>query len=215
MALTNNEKQIRYKKMEKLKDYAKDVMIQMIMQQGMSFDLYNRKSDNEIRDEINSIVNLPSGWTNEDYNFAFKKLQFLQNAFYDNPNLLKTDISEGHPINKVSSENEYRRAVSKAPEVIQNIKSILKLAELNKSDQIAVVAEVMRRLAKELLNEREIPVTYANAVALSLIGHQYDKPEWTWQKLAENLAIQNGKDKAKRIVKELKNPNVDKDGGLL
>ena len=46
--------------------------------------------------------------------------------------------------------------------------------------------------------------TLANATALSLIGHQYDKPEWTWKKLAENLVTQNGKDKAKLIIKEIK-----------
>lgn len=204
MALTNNEKQIRYKKLEKLKKYAKDVMIQLIMYHGMSVDIFTRKSDDEIRDEINSIINLPNGWTDDDYNFALKKLQSLQNEFYDNPHLMNNDIDEGHPNLSVSSENERRKAASKAPEVVQNIRSILKLADLNKSDQIAVIAEVMRRLAKELVNERQIPVTLANATALSLIGHQYDKPEWTWKKLAENLVTQNGKDKAKLIIKEIK-----------
>ena len=170
MALTNNEKQIRYKKLEKLKAYAKDVMIKMIMHQGMSFDLYNRKSDSEIRDEINSIINLPSGWTDDDYNFALKKLDSLQNEFYDNPHLMNNDIYAGHPNHKVDSVHETRRVISKAPEVVQNIKSILKLADLNISDQIAVLAELMRRLAKELLNERQIPVTFANATAFSLIG---------------------------------------------
>ena len=204
MALTNNEKQIRYKKLEKLKKYAKDVMIQLIMYHGMSVDIFTRKSDDEIRDEINSIINLPNGWTDDDYNFALKKLQSLQNEFYDNPHLMNNDIYGGHPNPTPSSVNESRRVISKAPEVVQSIKSILKLTELNKSDQIAVIAEVMRRLAKELLNDRQIPVTYANAVAFSLIGHQYDKPEWTWKKLAENLVTQNGKDKAKLIIKEIK-----------
>ena len=215
MALTNNEKQIRYKKMEKLKDYAKDVMIQMIMHHGMSRDFFNRKSDAEIRDEINSIINLPNGWTDDDYNIAVQKLQNIQKEFYDNPFLMNNDIYNGHPTLIVPSVNESRRVVSKAPEVVQNIRSILKLVNFNTSDQIAVIAEVMRRLAKELVNERQIPITLANATALSLIGHQYDKPEWTWKKLAENLVTQNGKDKAKQIIKELKNPDIDKDGGLL
>lgn len=205
MALTNNEKQIRHKKLEKLKNAGNKIIIELTMYHGSSNDFFNRKSNSEIRDEINSIINLPSGWTDDDYNFAAKRLENIANTILDNPHLMNNDISYAHiNDNSIAAINECKKLKFKAPEVVKNIKSILKLTELNTSDQIAVIAEVMRRLAKELLNERVPPKTYANATALSLIGPQYDKPEWTWKKLAENLVTQNGKDKAKLIIKEIK-----------
>ena len=72
MALTNNEKQIRYKKLEALKKYGNEVLIKLFfMNNGL--DWKSEKSNEEIKDEIESIVNLPAGWTEEDYNLAFQK----------------------------------------------------------------------------------------------------------------------------------------------
>ena len=104
--------------------------------------------------------------------------------------------------------NELRRAECKASETARNIKSILKLPELTKSDQIAVVAEVMRQLARELLVERNIPITFANATAFSLIGHQYAKPEWVCNILARNLHTQCSREFTDNLIKELQNLDI-------
>lgn len=215
MALTNNEKQIRHKKLEELKKYGNDVLLYLIMRNDMSFSNYGKKSNEEIQEEINSIINLPNGWTPEDYNSALKKLDNIKNRLYDNPHLMNNDINGGHDFYAPNYNTmDIRKAEWKAPEVVRNIKSILKLSELNKSDQIAVIAEVMRQLAKEILDEKTVPKTFANATALSLIGHQYDKPQWTWETLAQNLFVQNGAEKADEIAKALKNPKVRNKGGL-
>ena len=102
----------------------------------------------------------------------------------------------------------------KAAEVVRNIQSTLKLSELKKTDQIAAVTEVMRRLAVELLSEKTKPKTFANATALSLIDQNYEKPDWVCEVLAQNLFVQNGADTADEIAKALKNPKVRNKGGL-
>ena len=103
----------------------------------------------------------------------------------------------------------------KIAEVVRNIKSTLKLSELKISDQVAAIAEVMRFLGIELLNEKKIPVTFANATALSLIDQNYEQPDWTWEVLAQNLYIQNSKNKAEIIAKELINPEIESKGDLV
>lgn len=210
MALTNNEKQIRHKKLEELKKFGNEVLFRLILMN----DGFNRnidKSNEELKAEIESLVNLPSGWTEEDFNSSVKKLNNMMNTTVDNPHLMNNDINSSRSIMDPNfNMMELRKAEYKAPEVVRNIKSTLKLSELNKSDQIAVVAEVMRQLAKELLDEKSIPKTFANATALSLIGHQYEKPEWTWNILARNLYTQNSKEYTDKLVTELQKPGLDK-----
>lgn len=212
MALTNNEKQIRHKKLEELKKFGNEVLLRLIFMN----DGFNRnidKTNEEFRAEIESLVNLPSGWTEEDFNNSVRKLNNYMNTTVDNPHLLNNDITSSRSIRDPNfNMMDLRKAEYKAPEVVRNIKSTLKLSELNKSDQIAVVAEVMRQLAKELLDESKIPKTFANATAFSLIGHQYDKPEWTWNILARNLYIQNSKEYTDKLVTELQSPDIDKGG---
>ena len=72
MALTNNEKQIRRKQLEALKKYGNDVLLYLILSNSHIRGEYN-KSNEELKAEIDDIVNLPNGWTNEDYKTAEKK----------------------------------------------------------------------------------------------------------------------------------------------
>ena len=214
MALTNNEKQIRHKKLEALKKYGNDVLVQLFfMNNGINRP--REKSNEEIKAEIESIVNLPSGWTDEDYNLAIQKIRNMNVTALCNPHLMNNDINYRSRIFEPNiSGFEIRRVEYKAAEVVRNILSTLKLSELSKSDQIAAVAEVMRRLAVELLSEKSKPVTFANATALSLIDSNYEKPEWVNEILAQNLYIQNGKENAKKIAKALTSSDIEKKGGL-
>jgi hypothetical protein len=132
-----------------------------------------------------------------------------------NPHLMNNDINGARSIFDPDFDTwEVRKAEYKAAEVVRNIKSTLKLSELKVTDQVAVIAEVMRFLGVELLNEKKVPVTFANATALSLIDQNYEKPDWTWQVLAQNLYVQNSKEKAEIIAKELSNPEMESKGGL-
>ena len=214
MALTNNEKQIRHKKLEALKKYGNDVLVQLFfMNNGINRP--REKSNEEIKAEIESIVNLPSGWTDEDYDLAIQKIRNMNVTALCNPHLMNNDINyRSRNFEPNISEFEIRRVEYKAAEVVRNILSTLKLSELSKSDQIAAVAEVMRRLAVELLSEKSKPVTFANATALSLIDSNYEKPEWVNEILAQNLYIQNGKENAKKIAKALTSSDIEKKGGL-
>lgn len=214
MALTNNEKQIRHKKLEALKKYGNDVLVQLFfMNNGINRP--REKSNEEIKAEIESIVNLPSGWTDEDYNLAIQKIRNMNVTALCNPHLMNNDINYRSRIFEHNiSGFEIRRVEYKAAEVVRNILSTLKLSELSKSDQIATVAEVMRRLAVEFLSEKSKPVTFANATALSLIDSNYEKPEWVNEILAQNLYIQNGKENAKKIAKALTSSDIEKKGGL-
>lgn len=209
MALTNNEKQIRHKKLEDLKKCGNEVLMNVLfLNSGINRPI--EKSNEEIRNEIQSIVNLPSGWSEEDLHSAYRKLKTYVNESYDNPHLMNNDICAGHPILDPNFKiTDYKISKYKAPKVVHNIKSTLELSELNTSDQIAVVAEVMRQLAKKLLTENNVPETFSNATAISLIGPQYDKPKWTWRALARNLNTQNTMENVEELIVELQKKEID------
>mgnify|MGYP003293675814 CR=1 FL=1 len=171
----------------------------------------------EIYSEMVKVLDKKRVKDRQSYFVKFLKLKAnldgYMNTTEDNPHLMNNDITSSRSIRDPNfNMMDLRKAEYKAPEVVRNIKSTLKLSELNKSDQIAVVAEVMRQLAKELLDESKIPKTFANATAFSLIGHQYDKPEWTCNILARNLYIQNSKEYTDKLVTELQSPDLDKGG---
>lgn len=215
MALTNNEKQIRHKKLEELKKYGNQVLLNTIFMNQNSFTNPAAKPNEELKSEIESIIDLPSGWTDEDLKTAYRKLDSYQNDSYENPHLMDNDINSARSILDPNfNMDELKRALFKAPEVVRNIRSTLRLSELNKSDQIAVLAELMRELARELLNENRVPKTFANATALSLIGHQYAKPKWTWNILARNLFTQNTKEYTDKLILELQKPEME-NGSLI
>lgn len=214
MALSNNEKQVRHKKLEALKKYGNEVLLRLVISNSGIARNYE-KSNEELKAEIDELVNLRSGWTDEDYEAAVKKIESLLHGIYENPRLLHNDIHAARNIMDPNFNiNELGRAEYKASETARSIKSILKLPELTKSDQIAVVAEVMRQLARELLVERNIPITFANATAFSLIGHQYAKPEWTWGTLARSLYTQCSQENVNTLIAELQDPDA-KNGGVI
>ena len=64
MALTNNEKQIRRKQLEALKKYGNDVLLHLILSNSHIRRSEYDKSNEELKAEIDDIVNLPNGWTN-------------------------------------------------------------------------------------------------------------------------------------------------------
>lgn len=210
MAYSNNDKQKRHKQLERLRHLGNEVLFQLLLSGNVALR-GNGKTNEEIKAEVEGIVSLPRDWTQEDYDRAQRKLENLCNEVYDNPHILHNDIHAARSImDPKFSIDELRRAEAKAKEAARSIKAILNLAELTKSDQIAVVAEVLRQFARELLDEKATPKTFANAMAFSLIGSQYEKPEWTCNLLARNLCSQNSPEFIDRLVAELHNPDTRK-----
>ena len=84
MALTNNEKQIRHKRLEALKKYGNEVLVQLLFLNS-AIPRPIDKTNEEIKGEIENIVNLPSGWTDEDYNIAVQKIRNMLVVFLHAP----------------------------------------------------------------------------------------------------------------------------------
>jgi hypothetical protein len=91
MGMTNQEKQERFRKKEYLKKIADD-----IFRDWQSRGLLDCTKDHKsVRSELDRIIDLPSGWRDDDYQHAINSLNTIVRELYsNNPYLLQNDIMQ-------------------------------------------------------------------------------------------------------------------------
>ena len=72
MPISNAEKQARYRKKEELRKYADQVFreCQMVLQRG-----YSHTRPSEVEAQLGVAAELPAGWTDQDLERAFKRVE--------------------------------------------------------------------------------------------------------------------------------------------
>ena len=207
--ISNSEKQSRFRKKETLKHKADDVFREW---QIRSWNNITRTPE-EVRAFLDNVSNLPSGWTNEDYQRAEKNLGQFYLELYDNPHQLENDVYCGMNFieefkttpDPTKLMNDEKKAVEKAHLLAAHLVSALKLSGCTNSEQSAAIMEVVRFIGRSLNTELEIPKSNATSICLASIGPQYERPEWFTEKLTETLAWNIGKDISIKVGDSLKN----------
>jgi hypothetical protein len=205
MGTSNAEKQGRFRKKEELKRRAESVYRLRIM------SIKNTKSPQELRFAIDKAIDLPNGWTDQDYQQAEWNLHQIEMEYFDNPHLLENDVYEGR-----NSRNEFmtspdpaklvteeKAALADTRALAAHLISALELSKCNDSDKAAALMEALRFAGRSLLNSREVPRSNATARCLAVVGKQYTRPEWFAETLTNALAWQideaNVSDVGKRL----------------
>ncbi len=208
MTLSNNEKQLRFRKKEELKQYAENIFNDWQILKGLD----TSRTPKEVRTYLDSIINLHSGWTADDYNRAVKTLQnFHTEFYYGNPYLLKNDVENArNSIEEfITSSNpqqwllDTKKATSNMQKLSAHIISALELAEGQASDNAAAILEVMRHVGRTLLNKKNVPKSNATAICLVSISSQYERPDWLVEQLVQVLTTQLGIELAHKLGKSL------------
>lgn len=208
MALTNNEKQLRYRKKEELKQYANNIFKDWQLLRGLD----TSRTPKEVRSYLDSIINLRSGWTADDYNRAVKTLEnFHKEFYYGNRHLLKNDVENArNSIEEFTVSSNPKQWLSDAKIATINMQklsahiiSALELASGQASDNAAAILEVNRYVGRTLLNEKNVPRSNATAMCLASIYPQYERPDWFVEQLAQVLTEQLGDELAHILGKSL------------
>lgn len=213
MPYTNAEKQERYRKKEWLVNYGNQIIAQTMGSINPQRWYLKSKAPAEIQNRIERIVDLPSGWTDEDFENAKNALYNIQLDFYDNPHLLSNDIQAGRSHNGINEvmlakdPNEalqkQKRAIADAQKLVALIISSFELTDLHQSDLAAVVMEVMRYVGRLLTDMKDIPKSHATAMCFACIGKQFEKPEWLAEVLVDYLGCQMEKPLRDEVAKRL------------
>ena len=189
--ITNTEKQARFRKKEALKRYAEQSYREWQIRAGMDIN----KNSAEVREIFEKAVDLPSGWTDEDYKSAEHRIRQILLELYDNPHQLANDVMEGRDYkNEFTSTPDpnglmkYEKVVEeKAYNLAAHLISALKLSDCKEADQAAALMEVVRFVGRSLVSRRVVPKSDATAMCLASIGPQYERPIWFIEKMNKIL----------------------------
>ncbi len=209
---TNVDTQIRFRRKEQLKREADKIYR---LWEGSPGRWRSKRTPEEVRHALDKAVELPVGWTDEDYQYAAKMLGQYHLDLISSVDQIANDIdgdrnthvhefmTSGDPMqffrdNKAAIENAWALA--------SHIISALKLSKCNAADQAAALMEAIRFVARSLVSNPEIHCSAATATCLANIGPQYDRPDWFVKKFAETIRQQIGNELAQQLGQDLSRP---------
>ncbi|GMO50468.1 MAG: hypothetical protein Pg6C_14310 [Treponemataceae bacterium] len=205
--LSNAEKQARFRQKEALKRYADKVVQEMMIFQGS----FKTKDFGAIKSAVDAAIELPSGWTDEDYQNAKNRLEQLLLERYDNPHQLENDVKEGrNSWNEFKTTPDPMKFMKEDEEVLENTRklaahiiSALELSKCGISEQSAALMEAVRFVGRLLVSSRKLPKSNATAMCMASMGPQYNRPDWFAERLTETLARNLGEDLSRDIGRRL------------
>lgn len=207
--ISNAEKQDRFRKKELLKRHADNIFRQWEISIGRWKE---SRSPEDVRHALDKATELPSGWTEEDYQHAEKKLGQYHLDLISSVDQIANDVDGDW----ASSSAEFmttpdpkqfiadsKKAVEDARTLASHLISALKLSKCNDADQAAALMEAVRFVGRSLVSNREIRRSQATAMCLAGVGPQYDRPEWFAEQLADTIGQQMDKRIAHDVAKHL------------
>ena len=210
MVLSNNDKQIRFRRKEELKKKANLILRDW---QFRGWNHLGSRSIEDIKKTLDELVDLKPNWTEEDYNSALKALDAFQLELYDNPHSLENDVYRARDnIENLRTTNDSAKLFAEQKKAVQNMKNLsahiisaINLAGGIASDNAAAIMEVFRFVGHSLVKEAKIPRSQATAMCLAILGSQYEKPEWLFEELGKLLVNQMGVDDVDLLIRAMEN----------
>ena len=204
MTMTNQEKQERFRRKEYLKKIANEIFRDWQFLSARDFP----RDPKDVRAKLDKIAELPSGWTDEDFNQAIKAFNTFKIELYSrNPYLFQNDIYAGRssvcsPEKRLSVQfvREANNAVAQSKKLISHLNSAMNLMDSCPSDKAAVVVEMARAVGLSLLNERIVARSNAATLCLLTTNPVHPKPEWFIEELAKLLREQLSEDSMRQLI---------------
>jgi hypothetical protein len=192
--ISNADKQARFRKKEVLKRHADDVYRHW--EQSTNRWRIPTRTPEDARHAIDKAVELPSGWTDEDFEHALRRLGQCKLDLDLSVDQIANDVNGDwethakefmttHDPAKFQADN--KAGIQKAQALASHLISALKLSDCNDADQAAAVMELLRFVGRSLTNDRNVRCSHATAMCLATVGPQYDRPEWFADKLAKAI----------------------------
>ena len=211
---SNAEKQARYRKKEKLRHKAN----QMLRLWQLEPKKNNFKSEQEIHQLIESVIKLPHGWTDDDYLNAERKLENINSEIFSPDNQILNDIKSSRGIRFTLSNDIQRITLEKALErtnaLACHIISALKISDCDESEQAAALMEAMRFVGRTLSSNSDVHYySQATAMCLATINSIYDRPKWFARELSSMLYKQTQPELLSELIKYLKQYEERFNGG--
>ena len=210
--ISNAEKQERFRKKEALKRRANQAFRELFL----CLESWRWKPE-EIQYSIDKAIELPSGWTDKDYERAWQNLEQFCTELRFTTHHLPNDVKAGRKSNPEETfdsnffnSSDPAKYISDEKAAIENVRSLaahiisaLKLSGYSDADQAAALMEVMRFVGRSLANDSKVPRSQAITMCLTSVGPQYHRPNWFSEEFTNILGWKFGEDLAHEVGKRL------------
>ena len=193
MPISNAEKQARFRKKQELKNFMDKVFTKL--QLNLPFRR-RRETPDEIHALLQKAASLPSGWNEEDFDRALRRISQLYDDFVSPRDDLKMDLktveasfeefaSTPDPGKFISDTNE---SISKTRALASHLISALELSGLSNSERAAAVMEAIRYVGRAATISGDMAKSNAMMLCHASLPSHYDLPDWFLDSLTKWLA---------------------------
>ncbi len=205
MPISNAEKQARFRKKEQLNKHVSQVSRECQFIAGSK--PYLGRTFGDLDSRLREAANLPSGWTDEDLQRAYKRIQNIHGDVLGAVDLIAADVEAGRDSLEsfITSSNPKRwlegekRAERDTIALAEHLVSALDLSQLPNEERAAALMEALRHVGRSLANSASIGQSDATAVCLTAVNPHYERPEWFVDRLATWLRLRVDEDTRKAL----------------
>lgn len=215
MTLTSNaERQARFRKKEHLKQRANNIFREW--QLKFTTNTWKSITPQDLQYSLDKAIELPSGWTDNDYEHAMQALDRLHADLLYTSDQLKNDVDVAwNSVFNASNPTKYisdsKVAIENARALAAHLISALRLSKCNDADQAAAVMEALRFVGRSLASNPDAlcpqdsiyPRSQAITICLASINLHYNRPDWFAEELAKQLCKQLDRNLAHEVGKYL------------
>lgn len=211
MSITNAEKQVRFRKKQKLMKHKDDAYKEW--QLKINFGP-RRETPSQVHALLEKAATLPSGWTDKDIEKAWDRINKIRIEFMHPQDELKTDVQEGagwttEAMFNVSDEvlskaiSDGRKSLPKVIALSQHLISALELSAVSNSGQAAAIMEAVRYVGRAAISSGDTAKSNAMVVCHASLTINNDRPDWFMDSLVSWLGGRLGKEGINELGKRL------------
>lgn len=197
---SNAEKQARFRKKEDLKKH-----VNQRHREAQSVIMVFGANEYAMLAQLQSVADLPSGWTDEDLARAYERAERIFFDLASANNDLPHDVFDAHDVmnnpsrkqNPTKYRKEHEKRVEDTQALAAHLISALELTDLGSCEKAAALAEAMRHVARTLIDETPLHCSSANLLCLATLPQHYQRPDWFNASLAKWISQQLGSEEAK------------------
>ncbi len=214
MALSNAEKQARFRKKEQLKKLVSQCLGDIHLLASTKLEprgplglLDPRATYGNLDSQLRQAARLPSGWTDEDLQRAEDRVRGIHEDALRAVDSIGTDVEDGRnslaPSQKSSNSKnwlaEHDEAKRDTIALAGHLVAAMDLSKLPKEQCAAALMEALRQTGRSLANSSVVGQSDATAVCLASLNRHRERPEWFLPRMAAWLH-RNLDDDARRVL---------------
>ena len=214
MPINNAEKQARFRKKKELEKFKDQVFKQWQLNMGFR---PRRETPNEILALLDGAANLPSGWSEEDFERAWNRIRQLRNDFMYTQDDLMTDVIDGagafegfaRTNDPGKFHSDTKESISKSRALASHLISALELSALSNNERAAAVMEAVRHVGRATASSPDMAKSDAMIVCQASLPGYFDRPDWFLDSLTKWLANRLDEESVHELGKRLIEFNME------